>query len=360
MRKAKEPVKLRQKKLNDGNMSLYLDIYVNGKRSYEFLKLYLIPETNKQARERNKQTLEIANEIKLQRIVEIQSGAHGMTTLRDILFIDYFDKLQSEKKRPLTWRTMLFNFKQFTDVDSLMIADITPKMLVKFKAFMESKDLKQNSIAVYMSIMVTILRSALEDGYIYKLPITKKSRCSYDTNSKRCYLTIEELQAMFATPFPEGYEVNCRAFLFSSLTGLRKSDVIKLKWEDVEQNGERTRIVFTQKKTRSLQYLDINPQAAELMGERGEGLVFKVKYRYTIDLSDYLREWAKSAGVNKDITFHSARHTFATMMLTLGTDLYVVSKLLGHANINTTQVYAKIVDTKKQEAIDKIPKMFKK
>ena len=97
------------------------------------------------------------------------------------------------------------------------------------------------------------------------------------------------------------------------------------------------------------------------MGERkgAEDAVFNIVYtRNTQNVNPQLRKWAKMADVNKHITFHSARHTFATMLLTLGVDLYVVSKLLGHANVKTTQIYAKIVDQKKQEAVDKIPQML--
>lgn len=68
--------------------------------------------------------------------------------------------------------------------------------------------------------------------------------------------------------------------------------------------------------------------------------------------------WVKSAGINKHITFHCARHTFAVMMLDVGVDLYTVSKLLGHKSIESTQVYAKILDKNKKAAVDKIPQIF--
>ena len=68
-----------------------------------------------------------------------------------------------------------------------------------------------------------------------------------------------------------------------------------------------------------------------------------------------LHKWVEQAGISKHVTFHTARHTHATMMLTLGVDLYTVSKLLGHTNIQTTQIYAKLVDESKKKAIDLIP-----
>ena len=93
--------------------------------------------------------------------------------------------------------------------------------------------------------------------------------------------------------------------------------------------------------------------------ERGEAndsdIIFPLTHEGTVN--DTLQHWAKVAGITKHISFHVARHTHATMMLTLGADLYTVSKLLGHKNIATTQIYAKIVDKKKEEAIGLIPNL---
>ena len=76
-------------------------------------------------------------------------------------------------------------------------------------------------------------------------------------------------------------------------------------------------------------------------------------------LSDNLRKWTKMAGIhNKHVSFHVARHTFATLELSLGVDLYTVSKLLGHTNISTTQVYAKVVDKQKEHAVGLMDKLF--
>ena len=150
-----------------------------------------------------------------------------------------------------------------------------------------------------------------------------------------------------------------QAFLFSCLCGLRVSDIRKLKWSDLQKSGERIRIEIKMQKTKEPLYLPISDEALKWLPQRGEAkdddFIFPLTHEGTIN--NILQKWAKAAGVTKHISFHVARHTHATMMLTLGADLYTVSKVLGHKNIATTQIYAKIVDKKKEEAISLIPNL---
>ena len=146
------------------------------------------------------------------------------------------------------------------------------------------------------------------------------------------------------------------AFLFSALTGLRWSDINKLLWSEVQQSKELGHYLrFTQKKTQGSETLPISQQASDLLGERGkpEERVFKtLKYSAWHNLK--LQQWIMKAGITKTITFHCARHTYATLQLTLGTDIYTVSKLLGHKHLKTTQIYTKVIDEKKTEAASRI------
>lgn len=174
---------------------------------------------------------------------------------------------------------------------------------------------------------------------------------------KRMYLTIDEVRLLARTECH--YPSVKRAFLFSCLTGLRRSDIERLKWKDVYAQDNFTRIIFNQKKTNGLEYLDLAPEAVELMGERGkpDDNVFDWINSPHVTNST-LREWCMGAGIKKHITFHSGRHTFATMLLTLGADLYTVCKLLGHSDVKTTQIYAKIINKKKEDAISLIDMEF--
>ncbi len=137
---------------------------------------------------------------------------------------------------------------------------------------------------------------------------------------------------------------------------MRWSDIEKLKWSEVQKTENGYKIVFHQQKTKGLQYLDISEQAREYLGSEGmpQEKVF-TNLKYNVLANNELLKWVQAAGIKKKITFHCARHTFATLQLTVGTDLYTLSKLLGHTDIKTTQIYGQIIDEKKREAVNRIP-----
>lgn len=377
----KEPVRIRRKTLANGNVSLYLAIYINGRREYEFLKLYLIPEKTKADKERNKETMALANSIKAQRTVDIQNGAHGFKAdfKEQTLFYDYYNALTEKRKKKESkgnfsnWASCLRHLKKYDPRPTLTFADITPKWVQGFHDYLENKaeafgcdhrkrldkrPLSQNSKQSYFNKLRACLRQAYEDGIIRTNPM--RGILGFSTQEgTREYLTLDEVRAMAAADCD--YPEIKRAFLFSCLTGLRRSDIVKLTWGEVTELEGRTRLIFRQKKTGGQEYLDITPQAAELIGERGKAKPSDHVFgdiRYPGETNDSLRIWALRAGIDKHISFHVGRHTFAVLMLTLGTDIYTVSKLLGHRELKTTQIYAKIVDAKKQEAVDNIPKIF--
>ena len=146
------------------------------------------------------------------------------------------------------------------------------------------------------------------------------------------------------------------AFIFSSLSGLRWSDVQKMIWSEIQHSNEMGWYIrFRQQKTKGVETLPISDQARKILGDEDEPeeRVFKgLKYSSWHNVK--LQQWMMRAGVSKTISFHCARHTYATLQLTLGTDIYTVSKLLGHKELKTTQIYAKVIDEKKREAANKI------
>ena len=381
MASAKEPIRIRQKKLANGNKSLYLDIYRDGKRVYEFLKMYLIPEKSKADKERNRQTMQLANSIKSKRIVEMQNGEYGFKSeyATDTLFFDYY-RAMCEKRHGNpesrgiwgNWYSCLHHLMKYEKNERITFAEITTEWVQGFHDYLEhdavawghdyrkrikDKPLSRNSKLSYFNKLRACLNQAFEDGAIPKNPARGVENFKEEEGT-RMYLTIDEVRKLAQTDCE--YPCIKRAFLFSCLTGLRRSDIERLTWGEVFNQGDFTRIIFKQKKTKGQEYLDITEQAADLMGERGEPdvKVFPDIHSPTVT-NTAIREGVLRAGIQKKITFHCGRHTFATMMLDLGTDIYTVSKLLGHRQLSTTQIYAKVMDKNKQKAVSNIPNIIR-
>ena len=225
-----------------------------------------------------------------------------------------------------------------------------------FRKRIKDKPLARNSKLSYFNKLRACLNQAFEEGLLRFNPMRGIENFKAEEGT-RMYLTIDEVRKLAETECD--YPQIKAAFLFSCLTGLRRSDVLRLTWGDVHKQGEFTRIIFKQKKTSGQEYLDISPEAAELMGKRG-----KPNEHIFTDIhspsctNTTIKLWVARAGINKTITFHCARHTFATLMLDIGTDIYTVSKLLGHRELSTTQIYAKVLDKNKQAAVAAIPSIL--
>lgn len=179
-------------------------------------------------------------------------------------------------------------------------------------------------------------------------------------SSIREFLTIEEVKQLMATPCR--YDIVKRAFLFSCFTGLRYSDIKSLLWSEIRKaaDGRTLFLEHPQVKTRKIVTVPLSEEALKWMPkqQKDKELVFHQLQITSTTVEVILGEWMKEAGIEKHITYHCSRHTAATMLLTLGADLYTVSKILGHSSIKMTEVYAKIVDKKKLETVNLVNNMF--
>lgn len=353
---AKEIVKIRERVRESGLTALFLSYYYKGKRKEESLRLYLVPELTADDRKKNKKTRVIAEQVRARRQTEMTDkifklGQHG----KGKTLFSLFDEQTEERENAHTkgvWERARKKLTIYTRGNDLLLSDVDESFISGFLKFLK-KGNHANSATLYYQKLKAVL------NYAFKHRMISENPCDYvdgiaTIQPQREFLTVEELKRLIET---DNYNQAVRqCFLFSCLTGLRLSDVQNLKWRDVSVYGEFTRITFRQQKTQELLYQDINAQAANLLGESkgGDTLVFPTMPKGN-NINRELAIWCKAAGIDKHITFHCARHTFATMMLSVGNDLYTVSKLLGHADVKTTQIYAKVLDRNRQDAIKKIP-----
>ena len=368
--KVKEPIRLRMKELANGNKSLYLDIYRDGKRTYEYLKMYLIPETDNNARVRNQTTMTAANAIKSKRIIQLTNGEAGIETREKVFLLDWMETYKENqakrgKKDGNQIQVTIRILKEYAgervtmdQIDKTFCQEYIDYLLTEYRP--KGKQVSNFTLHTYYRILNGALNAAVRADVIKLNPFTKigNSDKIRRPESKREYMTIEELRALIATPMKN--EAVKQAYLFSCFCGLRISDIIGLKWGNVYVDNRQYRLEVVMQKTKEPIYLPLSPEALRWMPERGnksaEDTVFDLPS--TTHINILLKPWAKAAGIDKRFSFHTARHTFATMMLTLGADLYTTSKLLGHTDVKMTQVYAKIINRKKDEAVNLVNGLF--
>lgn len=365
--KAKEPVRLRSKQLKDGSESLYLDIYRNGHREYEFLKLYLIPEVTKEAKARNRETIAIATTLKAERVVAIQRGEYNFSTANTkIKLLDYIeqerqgyiDRGSGSYARNLG--SLYSHLKAFAGPGKKLAA-VDKKFIRDFVEYLDRCRMRGSSSSVILARLGNILNRAVRAGLIDRNPaamLDKEDRPKSDTRERE-YLTIDELRRLEAAAVANPrHAVVASAFLFACFTGLRYSDISQLCWRHiVESPGGGYEIHIRQQKTQSRVVVPLSENAMRFLPSGRNPASDKVFKRLGANayLNVKLKKLVESAGICKSVSFHVARHTYATMLLTYGADLYTVSKLLGHANTATTQIYAKLVDQKRREAVEMIP-----
>ena len=374
-------VKLRKRKAASGNTILFLDYVQFDERVRESIGLTLKDGRNPANKEKNQHIMAKAEEIRLAKEKELLAGSGYRS--RDnqgnkTLFLPYYRTMMEDRKNSDgnygNWKSCLRYLEVYCS-EKTTFGDITPRWVQGFKTYLETveKDtykvslkpgndgfngLSQSSKVSYFNKLRACLNQAYKEGIIFSTPADPVKGFKV-AETERQYLTAEEVKKLVATDCR--YPALKRAFLFACFTGLRKSDIEKLTWGEVQRFGDFTRLVFKQKKTGGQEYLDI-PRAAEpYLGKRNgagsQDLVFP-GFKYSSEVSLELRRWAMAAGITKDFTFHCSRHTFAVLLLNSGTDIYTVSKLLGHREIATTQIYAHLVDERKQEAVSRITHIF--
>lgn len=368
------PVHLRTKKIAHGKESIYLDIVKDGVRRKEYLGLYLVPEQTRADKMINRATLKTAEEIKAKRLIELLEGKLTFAGKKaaKVNLIEWLEEQRlyyydndnmnySKTIHNLIRHLELFNAKQVT------LKEVTPAFLRKFLEYLRGDGankyggrLCQETIYTYFTILSILMNKAVRLDLIASNPFHKLSQAEKPQRrtKKKEYLTLDEVKRMSVAECDD-WRVKY-AFLFCCFTGLRYVDVSRLKWKHIAEVGKgEYQIELVQQKTKEPVYIPLSANALKWLPERGydgkENYIFKFRDRSII--YDYLNKWAKTAGVEKHVTFHMSRHTCATLLLYYGTDLYTVSKILGHTSIKTTQVYAKVADEMKRKAVGNVPEI---
>ncbi|MDR2095490.1 MAG: site-specific integrase [Treponema sp.] len=337
---------------------IYLDIHVNGRRKWE--SLHLSVSTDKQ---QNREVMRLAEICRSKRESQMVSGEWGLLDpvgSKKTLYT-YLNELgegrSKQKDRIVKVKPYL---EEYPGGTAIQIGQITERWFFGFQEYLlKNSGLSKSSANSYAAAVRMALRKAVQDGIIPRNPaVAVKSIFVPETD--KVFLNSEEIQRLAHTPM--GGELGAdvrRAFLFGCFSGLRVSDLKSLIWGDIEHNP--LQIVKRQKKTGNKVFIPLHESAWQIVNDGAihayTELVFPRLGSIKSSVNDYLTRWAAKAGIDKHIGWHTARHTFAVLSLENGAEIYTVSKLLGHTNLKTTQVYAQATDKMKRDAVNALPRI---
>lgn len=360
-------VTLRTRPVKNGFLSYYLDYYP-GYRDVVTMKtirreslgiyIYADPQS-KREKDFNKTMREKAEAIRCRRFESIVNERYDFfdKSRMDGDFLEYFNRVLQDKDPK--WKFVYEHFKFFVD-GRCRCEEVDFDLCNKFRDYLlKAKNLRNgepmniNSVAGYWSTFRGFLNIAFRDkmirtnpnDYLEKIPTVPVNKES---------LTLEELRKLYKTPCE--IDVLKRASIFACLTGMRRSDIINLRWENIKMYSDGGRYVeFYAQKTKARNIIPISEEAYNLISKGRKCINGKVFDGFEIVMAQKpLKTWLSKAGIKKRITFHSFRHTFASLQVELGTDLYTVMQLLAHKSVTTTQIYACHADPKRRETATKI------
>lgn len=332
---------------------IYLDIYSGGKRWRESTGLTICPDKNQ-----NKEIMRLAEILRSKKELQVVSGANGLVDpIAGKQTLYAYVKAYGEKKDKKHHCNKVLPYLERYD-SNIQVGMVTTLWFEGFQEWL-MKETKLGLITCehYGCAIRALMKIAVRDNIIVKDPCSPVKHVTVPEKIKS-YLTLDEIERLVHTPLGGelGAEVR-KAFLFALCSGLRISDLKTLHWGDL--NTDRMQIELRQGKTKRAVYIPIKDEAWTSIQDGlihlSDTLVFPRLTASRTNTNQYLVTWGKLASIEKPMGWHIARHTFATLSLENGADLFTVQKLLGHTKIGTTQVYAKVTDRKRREAIDALP-----
>ena len=357
-------VYVRKRKGANGKMHLYLDYYppvfnpiTRVSRRHESLGMFVYEDPkNQMEKNYNDEMMKLAEAVRCKRSIAVMNNDLGFIeeSFADKDFLEFFEYVSRHKDK--SWTFSRAYFSKFMN-GKCRFKDLTIQLAEDYKMWLmnglyvdpksedkrKRKPLNNNTISKYYTIFRAVLRLAYRgkcireniNEHLENIPLKK---------TRREFLTVDEIIKLSRTECM--YDVLKQASMFSILTGLRISDIRTLEWKHIcEAPDGKPCIRKRIEKTDTEETIFISEQALAYCGERKEsGLIFEGLRPGIIDYA--VKKWVEAAGIQKKISFHCFRHTYATLLVTQGVDIYTVSRQMTHTNVKTTQVYLHMVDRK--------------
>lgn len=381
-------ITIRTRTLKTGSRSIYLDFYEKGKRWNEYLNLFLVPDDAPDAKRLNEAVMAKANEIKSKRMLgigeeETKTDDGKQSELPKRIFADWLDSfIEGIRRNPSYSLATYRNYRSTVNIikeylrhrrrPRFLMSKIDKRFIISLLDFLKNtyrntkspdnpKEMSLHTLHLHQNTFVRILNAAVKEGVMNTNPFYALDRHERiaKPQSEREFLTKEELFALMEAPTTN--ETTKRAFLFCCFTGLRYGDVSRMTWRNIKQVDSGLVVsIQAMQKTGKQVTIPLNQSALKWLPDRNGckpgQKVFNMTCLSACDRC--LKKMAAEAGIEKNVSFHTARHSMATLSLAAGGDLYTVGKLLGHTSINSTQVYADVVMETKIEAVNRLTDYF--
>jgi integrase len=248
--------------------------------------------------------------------------------------------------------------------EDMAFRELTSDFIREFDFFLRiDKECTHNTVWVYTMPVIALVELAIKKGLLRDNPFDDYKITMEETD--RSYLLKEDVEKlMFLNPSKQKYELVKDLFLFSCFTGLSYIDIKKLKWSNIQSFFDGHQWIISRRKksdvASNVRLMEIPKRIIEkYRGITRSDYIFPVPSNATCN--KHISKLIEEAGIvtEQKVTFHTARHTFATMFLTEGVPLESLSKMMGHKNISTTQIYAKITSQKISKDMDLVAPKFK-
>ena len=375
-------VEIKERPLKGGNRGLYLEYYEKGFRKRENLHLYLIPDNAPDAKGINKRTYLRALAVRSDRILnppdfdkKPEDGIDCTTTWLEWCdeYIRYSAGCENSKSTMHQKYIVRKRINEYLDRigrTDILLKDVTTEVISGLYDYMRNDyrnpgqirerdgPMADSSLRHFGETINAIFNKALREGRIGYNPLRGLNKLErfHVADKHREYLTPDELERFLAVaPATETERQVQTAFGFSCMTGLRLGDMQRLRWDDIKPMGDGRAVSIVQHKTGSPVTVPLNELALSLLPPRPENddeNVFRLP-KESGRVTKYVRRIRDKAGIiGKELTYHCSRHTAATLAISAGAELYSVSKILGHRNLVSTQVYAEVNLDKKMEAVN--------
>ncbi len=333
--------------------SIWLDYRVNGIRKQERTGLVFLAGKDSKTKQLNKETQILLDHMILEKQIAVRDGIIVPTEIKRQRtdFFKYFEEhMELHPSKERRNKSTLKKLKEFYGKPVLPLTEVTEKLLKKFKIFLEAKH-KGETAYDYFKALKTVLKQATKESLFSRNPaddviVPRKSGVPKNA------LTINELTELYTAECPN--EIVKKAFIFSCYTGLRYGDIKNLCWQDINENFV---LKITQAKTKHPVNIALGEVAKEMIGERKLTTDFIFPLPTGNGTNKNIKVWLKNTGVDKKITYHCARHTFATLLHSNGVDILTTSLAMGHKSMKETPRYVRVADLTINNAVLNIPRL---